>query len=53
MRKEEISVIAQLLSSMRDAVERLEGAYNKKDAETLASAKREILELQIEIKKRL
>ena len=53
MKKEDISVIAQLLASMRDAVEELEIAYKKKDAEHLASAKREILEFQVSIEKLL
>ena len=53
MKKEDISLIAQLLASIKDSVEELETAYNKKDAEHLASAKKEILEFQSSIEKLL
>ena len=49
MKKEDIIVLAQLLSGMKDAIERLETSYKKKDMEGLASAKREILEMQNKI----
>ncbi len=49
MKKEEIGLIAQLLAGMKDAIERLENAYKKKDAETLVSAKKEILQFQAEV----
>ena len=49
MKKEDIGLIAQLLEGMKDAAERLEEAYRKKDAETLISAKREILQFQAEV----
>ena len=51
MRKEDIGLIAQLLEGMKDAVEKLEVAYRKKDFEMLASAKMEILQFQSDIKK--
>ena len=51
MQKEEISLVAQLLGGMKDAVIKLEKAYKNKDAEMLASAKQEILRFQDEIKK--
>ena len=49
MRKEEIGLIAQLLVGMRDAAEKLEEAYKKKDFELFNSAKKEILQFQTEI----
>ena len=49
MQKEEISLVAQLLSSMKDAVIKLDKAIRRKDSEGLVSAKREILELQKQI----
>ncbi len=51
MEKERINLIAQLLNSMRDAVEKLEEAYKKKDIEMLSAAKGEILKFQAEIKR--
>lgn len=53
MEKGEISILAQLLASMKDAARRLEEAHRKKDAVAFLSKKREILELQAEIKKRI
>lgn len=53
MEKEEISLIAQLLSSMNDAVDKLENAQKKNDMEMLASAKREIISFQKNIDKLL
>ena len=49
MEKERINLIAQLLGSMKDDMERLEEAYKKNDAEMLASLKKEILQFQAEI----
>jgi len=51
MEKERINLIALLLGSIRDAVEKLEEAYKKNDMETLASMKKEILKFQAEIKR--
>ncbi len=51
MEKERINLIAQLLSSMKDLVEKLEEAYKKNDMEMLASMKKEILKFQAEIKR--
>ena len=53
MEKEEINILAQLLTSMKDAARKLEEAYRKKDAENRASVKNEILYFQEEIKKRI
>ena len=51
MEKERIVLIAQLLTGMKDAIEKLEEAVKKEDYENLASAKKEILQFQVEIKK--
>jgi len=53
MKKESIGTIAQILDGMRDAVNKLETAFRKKDNEELLSAKREILQFQEEIGKLL
>jgi len=49
MRKEDIALVAQLLSSMKDAVARLDEAQRKKDIQKTAMAKKEILNLQQKI----
>jgi len=49
MKKEEITVLAQLLTAVKDGVNKLEEADREKDAEKLASAKREILGFQKKI----
>ncbi len=51
MKKEEIGILAQLLSGMKDAIFRLEEAKRKKDTVIFQSAKKEILQLQWEMKK--
>ena len=49
MEKEDITLMAQLLTGIKDALEMLEEAEKKKDAEKLASAKKEILNFQKQI----
>ena len=49
MKKEEITVLAQLLTAIKDAIEKLEEAERKKKPEKIASAKREILNFQKKI----
>lgn len=46
MEKERILLLAQLLTSMKEAATRLEEALKNKDAEHLALIKREILAYQ-------
>jgi hypothetical protein len=46
MKKEEIAVVAQLLTAIKDAAEKLEEAKINGDAEQLAIAKGEILSFQ-------
>lgn len=50
MEKEEISLAAQFLTAMKDALDMLEDALKKKDAEKLISAKSEIMYLQQRLK---
>ena len=49
MEKEDVVVLAQLLNAIKEAVEKLEKYYKKKDMENLQVAKKEILSLQKEI----
>jgi len=53
MKKEEIALIAQLLSAMKDAVSKLEDAERRKDQHMLESAKKEVIQFQWQIKKLL
>jgi uncharacterized protein YegL len=53
MKNEDVMILAQLLTAMKDAVQKLEDAEKKKDAESLASAKKEILTFQGQIKEML
>ncbi len=49
MQREDIVILAQLLSGIKDALNRLEEAEKKKDAEELNDAKKEILSFQSQI----
>lgn len=49
MNKEAISVVAQLLSAMKDSVSELERAQKKKDLEKIKKAKSEIISLKKQI----
>ena len=53
MQKEDIGTIAQLLSGIRDALDKMEKAKRTKEIETFNEAKKEIIEFQEEIKKLL
>ena len=53
MEKEEVAVIAQLLTAMKDSAEKLEQAQRKKDLENIEEAKKEILSFQRQIKELL
>ncbi len=53
MEKEDITLIAQLLTGIKDALSMLEEAEKKKDADKLSAAKREILNFQSQIDKLL
>jgi hypothetical protein len=49
MKKEDIAVLAQLLTGIKDAIEKIEDAQRNKDNEQLEGAKREILNFQRQI----
>ncbi len=49
MKKEDINLIAQLLSGIKDALDKLEEAQRKKDMERMTAAKQEILSFQAQI----
>ena len=49
MNREEIAVLAQLLSGIKDSIEKLEEAKEKRDAEGFNLAKKEILDFQKQI----
>ena len=49
MKKEEISILAQLLSGMKDALEGLEEADRRGDVERISEAKKEIKNFQNQI----
>jgi len=53
MEREAIIILAQLLVGLREAVEKCEEAYNRKDAERLMAIKKEILALQEQIERHL
>lgn len=53
MKKEDITLLAQILSGMKDSAKELEIAQKDKDAERLIKVKREILNFQKEIEKLL
>ncbi len=46
MKKEEIAVVAQLLTAMKDSVEKLEDSKRDGDSWKFEKAKKEILEIQ-------
>ncbi|MEK6849979.1 MAG: hypothetical protein AABX85_00195 [Nanoarchaeota archaeon] len=49
MEKEDITLIAQLLTGIKDAIDKLQDAQKKKDLEKLKAAKKEILNFQSQI----
>lgn len=51
MEKEDVTLIAQLLTGIKDAIDRLKDAGKKKDLEKEKAAKREILNFQSQIDK--
>ncbi len=53
MEKEDVTLIAQLLTSVKDALEKLDVALKKKDVEKLNEAKEEIINFQKQIDKLL
>lgn len=51
MQKEDILTVAHLFSAMKDGISRLEDALKKKDNEQILGAKKEILDLQKQIRR--
>lgn len=51
MNKEDISVAAQILSSMKDAINELEKAQKRKDLESINYEKNQILNLKEQLDK--
>lgn len=49
MKEGEITILAQLLTAIKDAIEKLEEAEREKDAVKMVSAKKEILSFQKKI----
>ncbi len=49
MEKEDVMLIAQLLTGIKDAIEKLEDAQKTKNLEKFNSAKKEILNFQSQI----
>ena len=50
MNKEEIMLLAHLLTALKDAVKKLEDAQKRKDTEGILAAKKEIISLQTQIR---
>jgi hypothetical protein len=51
MEKEDVTLVAQLLTGIKDAADRLQEAERKKDLEKMKAAKKEILNFQSQIDK--
>lgn len=49
MKKEDLTVLAQLLTAIKDGIGKLEKAQKNNDAELIMSIKREILDFQKKI----
>lgn len=53
MKKEDIEITAKLLTNMKDSLDELEDALKKGSSDRVASAKRKILELQVQIGRKI
>lgn len=53
MNKEDVDAVAKLLSSMKDSINELDGAIKKKNGEKANAAKGKILELQVQISRKI
>ncbi|MEI6849638.1 MAG: hypothetical protein WCK29_01240 [archaeon] len=51
MEKEDVTLIAQLLTGIKDAISKLQDAQKRKDLEKVNSAKKEIINFQSQIDK--
>jgi len=53
VKKEEINLLAHLLTGMKESVERLEKSQKKNDREEILASKKEILYIQRQLEKLL
>jgi hypothetical protein len=53
MKKEDVAVIAKLLTNMKNSLDELDSALKKRDSVGADIAKRKILELQVQINRLL
>ncbi len=53
MKKEDIDVVAKLLTDMKNSTDELESAIKANDAERINAAKRKIADLQMQIGKKI
>ena len=53
MQKEDILVLAHLLTAMKESAKKLEESQKRKENDGIMAAKKEILNLQAQIKSRL
>ncbi len=53
MEEGDVDSVARLLSQMKDSLVDLESALKKKDSDKISAAKRKMMELQMEISRRL
>lgn len=51
MKKEELALLAQLITAMEDASQKLEKAHEEKDLEEFSNAKKAIQDIQSKIDK--
>ncbi|MEM4259513.1 MAG: hypothetical protein QXS38_02005 [Candidatus Pacearchaeota archaeon] len=53
MRKEDIEVVARLLTEIKNSLDELESAMKKKNADKISAVKQKILDLQMQIGRKL
>ena len=53
MKKEDIDILSKLLSDMKDSLNDLDSALKKKDYTRINNAKRRLLDLQMQINRKI
>jgi hypothetical protein len=53
MKKEDVEVIARLLTSLKDSMGELESSLKRRSSEDFVAAKRKIIDLQMQIGRKL
>ncbi len=53
MRKEDVDVVAKLLTEIKDSLDELESALKKNNVDKISAAKNKILDLQMQISRKL